>query len=75
MEESTFDAKHDKNAPYWAAALVFLGILELSKILIDFGKFWKGYLPDMAGPVWTIYYFRDFSHSKQIIHGHVFFTK
>jgi hypothetical protein len=41
---------HNENAPFWAIALVFLGLLGLSTIWIDLGKFWKGYVLDMAGP-------------------------
>ena len=58
MEESTLDAKHNKNAPYWAVALLFLCIIGLSTIWIDFGRFWKGYLLDIAGPAWNYILFR-----------------
>ncbi|MBE0663498.1 MAG: hypothetical protein IH597_13655 [Bacteroidales bacterium] len=58
MEKSTLDAKHNKNAPYWATALLFFGILGLSTIWIDFGRFWKGYLLDIAGPAWNYILFR-----------------
>ncbi len=50
--------KHNRNAPYWAIALVTFGVLGLSTIWIDFGKFWKGYVLDMTGPAWNYILFR-----------------
>ena len=49
---------HNKNAPYWAAAMVILGITGLGTIWIDLGAFWKGYVLDMVGPAWNYILFR-----------------
>jgi len=58
MDELTLKVRHDKNAPYWAAAFILLGALGLSTIWFNFGKFWKGYMLDMAGPAWNYILFR-----------------
>jgi len=49
---------HDKYAPFWAAAIVVLGVSGLSTIWIDLGEFWKGYVLDIAGPAWNYILFR-----------------
>lgn len=58
MEQEKIKSRHDKYAPYWAIALVVLGILGLSTIWIDLGRFWKGYVLDMTGPAWNYVLFR-----------------
>ena len=58
MKQNILKIKHNKYAPYWAIALVTLGILGLSTIWIDLGKFWKGYVLDMTGPAWNYILFR-----------------
>lgn len=55
---------HSKNAPYWAIALIILCILGLSSVWIDLGKFWKGYVLDMAGPAWNYILFRGLFTTK-----------
>ncbi|PLW91777.1 MAG: hypothetical protein C0592_14135 [Marinilabiliales bacterium] len=57
-EESNLKKAHNKNAPYWAAAIVIFGISGLSSIWFDLGQFWKGYILDMAGPAWNYILFR-----------------
>lgn len=49
---------HDRQAPFWAAALVLLGGTGLATIWIDLGAFWKGYVLDMVGPAWNYILFR-----------------
>ena len=44
---------HDKNAPYWATALVIFCATGLATSWIDLGSFWKGYVLDMTGPAWN----------------------
>lgn len=65
---------HNKNAPYWAASLVILGLLGLSTIWFDLGKFWKGYVLDMAGPAWNYILFRGLFTTKSNIAWIHFFT-
>ncbi len=55
---------HNKNAPYWAIALLVFGLLGLSTIWIDLGKFWKGYVLDIAGPAWNYILFRGLYTAK-----------
>lgn len=50
---------HDRNAPYWAAALFVLCLSGLSTTWIDLGSFWKSYVLDMAGPAWNYILFRQ----------------
>ncbi|MCF8390371.1 MAG: hypothetical protein K9H12_06735 [Bacteroidales bacterium] len=50
--------RHDKNAPYWAGALIIFILSGLSTIWIDLGDFWKGYVLDMTGPAWNYILFR-----------------
>lgn len=49
---------HDKYAPFWAAAIIIIGLTGLSTIWIDLGDFWKGYVLDIAGPAWNYILFR-----------------
>jgi len=58
MEQEKIKSRHNKYAPYWAAALVALVTLGLSTIWIDLGKFWKSYVLDMTGPAWNYILFR-----------------
>ena len=50
--------RHDKLAPYWAAAMVVLGGAGLATNWIDLGTFWKGYVLDITGPAWNYILFR-----------------
>lgn len=50
--------RHDRFAPYWAAALFVLCSTGLATIWFDFGLFWKGYVLDMVGPAWSYILFR-----------------
>ena len=50
--------RHDRQAPFWAAALVLLCITGLATIWIDLGRFWKGYVLDVTGPAWNYILFR-----------------
>lgn len=49
---------HNKNAPYWAVALVIFGVLGVSSNWIYLGKFYNGYVLDMTGPAWNYILFR-----------------
>jgi hypothetical protein len=49
---------HDKRAPYWAAALLLLGVTGVATTWIDLGSFWSGYVLDMTGPAWNYILFR-----------------
>jgi len=49
---------HDKQAPYWAAAMLLFLLSGLATIWFDLGSFWKGYLLDMIGPAWNYILFR-----------------
>ena len=51
LEEKQYE--HGKNAPYWAAGLVFLCGTGLTTVWLDLGSFWKGYVLDMTGPAWN----------------------
>lgn len=62
--EQIQENKHNKYAPYWAIALVILSVAGLSSIWFDLGKFWKGYLLDMAGPAWNYILFRGLFTKK-----------
>lgn len=50
---------HNKYAPYWALALVILCGIGLLTGVLDYGKFWKGYVLDIAGPAWSYILFRN----------------
>ena len=59
---------HDRNAPYWAAALAILCVTGLSTTWIDLGSFWRGYVLDMTGPAWNYILFRGlFTHQTDNI--------
>jgi hypothetical protein len=51
-------SRHDRDAPFWAAALVLLCATGLATIWMDGGAFWKGYVLDMTGPAWSYILFR-----------------
>lgn len=57
MDETAREV-HDRQAPFWAAGLVILGIVGLSTNLVDLGAFWRGYVLDMTGPAWNYILFR-----------------
>ena len=67
-------SRHDKQAPYWAAALVVLCLTGVATIWFDFGSFWKGYVLDMCGPAWSYILFRMKFTSKKDNHWTRFFT-
>ena len=55
--------RHNRAAPYWAAALITIGSIGLSTTFLDFGAFWKGYVLDITGPAWNYILFRRLSHA------------
>jgi hypothetical protein len=65
---------HDKYAPYWAAAMLILGVTGLATIWIDFGAFWKCYVLDMVGPAWNYILFRGLFTGYKEIAWTKFFT-
>ncbi|MEN8221789.1 MAG: hypothetical protein ABFR36_00910 [Acidobacteriota bacterium] len=58
MNKEITKIRHDKFAPWWAAAIVVLGTTGLSTIWLNFGAFWKGYVLDIMGPAWNYILFR-----------------
>ncbi len=66
--------KHNKQAPFWAAALLLLAAVGLSTIWFDFGVFWKGYVIDIAGPAWNYILFRGLFTSYSANAWTKFFT-
>lgn len=50
--------RHDRAAPFWAAALATLCTVGVSTVAIDLGPFWKGYVLDITGPAWNYILFR-----------------
>lgn len=44
---------HDRNAPFWAVALVLLVAAGLSTTVLDRGELWSGYVLDATGPAWA----------------------
>jgi len=50
--------QHNKNAPYWAGAMIIFCLLGISTTWIDLGFFWKGYVLDICGPAWNYILFR-----------------
>jgi len=45
--------RHNRRAPYWAAALIVFILTGLATVNIKTGGFWNGYVLDMVGPAWT----------------------
>jgi len=45
--------RHNRAAPYWAAALIVLGTMGVSTTFTKFGAFWNGYVLDITGPAWN----------------------
>ncbi len=64
MKSNSIETRHNKYAPYWAAALIIFWAVGISTILIDLGSFWKGYVLDMVGPAWNYILFRGLFTSK-----------
>ncbi len=64
MEQEIKRSRHDKYAPWWAAALIILCGTGLATIWIDLGAFWKSYALDMAGPAWSYILFRGLFTAK-----------
>jgi 4-amino-4-deoxy-L-arabinose transferase-like glycosyltransferase len=64
VEQHSLKITHDKNAPYWAVALVIFCIVGLSTNWINLGDFWKGYVLDMTGPAWNYILFRGLFTAK-----------
>ena len=50
---ASMQVRHDRAAPFWAAALILLGVVGLSTGVVDLGAFWKGYVLDITGPAWN----------------------
>lgn len=52
-------ARHDRAAPWWAAALLLFCLTGLATSWIDFPahpglqSFWRGHVLDITGPAWT----------------------
>ena len=44
---------HNKNAPFWAGALIIIGLTGISTTWFEWGDFWKGYVLDICGPAWN----------------------
>jgi hypothetical protein len=55
--------RHNRAAPYWAAALIVFGTIGISTTFLDFGAFWKGYVLDITGPAWNYILFRGLAHA------------
>lgn len=55
---------HDRNAPYWAAALVVSGATGISTVWFDLGGFYSGYVLDIMGPAWNYILFRGLFTTK-----------
>ena len=55
--------RHNRAAPYWAAALILFGSIGLSTAFLDFGEFWRGYVLDITGPAWNYILVRRLSHA------------
>lgn len=49
---------HNKLAPYWAIAMVLLGLTGLSSVWFYLGDFWNSYILDITGPAWNYILFR-----------------
>jgi len=41
---------HNKNAPYWAAAMFLFCAIAVATTQLKYGGFWSGYVLDMLGP-------------------------
>lgn len=52
-EPNAVKRAHDRHAPWWAAGLAALVATGLATTWIDGGRFWKGYVLDIAGPAWS----------------------
>jgi hypothetical protein len=55
--------RHDKAAPYWAAALIIMVVIGVSVDVLEFGAFWRGYALDITGPAWSYILVRRLSHA------------
>lgn len=64
MENESLKINHNKNAPYWAFALVLFGSAGLSTIWFNWGDFWEGYGLDITGPAWNYILFRGLFTGK-----------
>lgn len=62
MSSNDDRARHDRAAPYWAAALIVLCVVGVSTTFIKLGGFWNGYVLDMTGPAWNYILVRRLSH-------------
>jgi hypothetical protein len=65
---------HDRNAPYWATALVVFAAAGLSTIWLSFGDFFGGYMLDITGPAWNYILFRGLFTTKANNRWTRFFT-
>jgi len=57
------ETRHEKAAPYWAAALITMVVVGVSADFLEFGPFWQGYVLDITGPAWTYILVRRLSHA------------
>jgi len=64
VKQEDLKTRHNKNAPYWAVAIVILTVTGLATVWIDLGSFWKGYVLDMVGPAWNYILFRGLYTAK-----------
>lgn len=55
--------RHNRAAPYWAAALIVFGSIGISTTFLTIGGFWNGYVLDITGPAWNYILFRGLSHA------------
>jgi hypothetical protein len=67
-------SRHDRLAPFWALALVVLGVAGVATTWIDLGWFWRGYVLDMTGPAWNYVLFRGLFTAKAENRWTRFFT-
>ena len=74
MEHELLKKRHDRNAPFWAAGLIILGLTGLATTWINLGDFWKGYVLDMVGPAWNYILFRGLFTHKHVNAWTRFFT-
>lgn len=58
MDGERTRSRHNRNAPYWAGALIVLLIVGLAPQWFELGNFFSGYALDIAGPAWSYILFR-----------------
>lgn len=65
---SQLEVKHNRAAPYWAAAMVVCLSVGLSTTMFSLGGFWNAYVLDITGPAWNYVLFRGlaFAYSDNL---------